>query len=214
MIKNKSFDNDLWKTYTGQMTINALIQKHEIYIRNISKYALRYNDNYLNDEDDVFQEACIWLVDSMWSWDCEKNTTLSEYVIYNIGARLKNKIQYERSEKRFCKTKYKISLNERINNDCYNICDLIQSNHNYNPEIDTSIRMAIDKASKELDALSQEILVELINNNGELTSTSREIIKKDHINKKFKLKENSLRRTIKKKIMPKIKKYLSPDHII
>lgn len=85
-----SFARDLDLVYSGSKTIDNLIGDHNKYIRGLARHALRYKTQWMAslDEDDIYQEACYWLVDSIWRWDESKNVTLSRYVVYNIGARI------------------------------------------------------------------------------------------------------------------------------
>jgi len=96
------FARDLELVYVGEKTIDALIKDHEKYIRGLARHALRYKTQWMAsiDEDDLFQEACYWLVDSLWRWDEDRGTTLERYVVYNIGTRIQMFILAEKAKKR------------------------------------------------------------------------------------------------------------------
>lgn len=102
MRTSKAFEDDLNKAYHGSITIDRLIKNHSEYIKGMARYALRYKTKWMEslEEDDLYQEACYWLVDSMWRWDDTKGITLAHYVVYNIGTRIQMFVLAERAKKR------------------------------------------------------------------------------------------------------------------
>ena len=64
-------------------------------------YATRgYEGKYISDEDDLYQEACYWLINCMWEWDDDRGISLERYVVYNLGVRLRNIVKSEAVKKR------------------------------------------------------------------------------------------------------------------
>ena len=101
MYISKRFRADLISAYEGTIEIETLIKQHEGFLRGLVKYSLRYKtDWFVNDEDDFYQEACYWLIQSMWDWDATKTPDIARYVVYNIGCRLGNIVKTERSSSR------------------------------------------------------------------------------------------------------------------
>ncbi len=75
---------------------------------------------YMSDYDDLFQVACITLINSFWKYDPQKNISISKYVVYNIGSYIQCEIKKERRQCKGPNTikidMYTFIMNEKPNN--------------------------------------------------------------------------------------------------
>ena len=94
------FAQALQDVYHGSIDFDQFFKTQREVILRITRHAMRYHPRILSDEDDLYQEACYWLMQIMWDYDEDKGTTLERYVSYNLGVRLKMHIEKERAEKR------------------------------------------------------------------------------------------------------------------
>jgi len=96
----KEFSEALSRAYVDSDELTLLFKNHRNFISSLVRYALRFNHwGVISDEDDLFQEACLIIIDALWTWD-EERSELDEYVVYQIGAYLKNKVMGELAKRR------------------------------------------------------------------------------------------------------------------
>lgn len=94
------FAQALRDVYCGHSDFDQFFKTQREVILRITRHAMRYRPRILSEEDDLYQEACYWLMQIMWDYDEDKGTTLERYVTYNLGVRLKMHIEKEKAEKR------------------------------------------------------------------------------------------------------------------
>lgn len=209
----------LWRAYTGETSLDRLIHDQEHFLRALARYAIRFKTCwFMSDEDDVFQEACIWLVDSMWNWEDDRNVDLADYVVYNIGVRLKMYVEAERAKKRHPnanRSRREGIWDEQNSEDGSN--SLRESSIDSGiPDIETTIaiRQALKIANENLTDLAKELLIALANNNGNLAGATRDLLERDHIVKRFGSDEKHLKYLLRKKVLPEIFAFLQPIDIM
>ena len=213
----KTFKNDLSQVYDGIITIDQFIRTHEYSLRGLARYALRYRTQFMcSDEDDLFQEACIILVNAIWQYDDESHIALAEYVIYNIGARLKNLVRNEKSAKRHpdpnTSRKQDIWSND---NDEWNGSTLesrLPSHHDL--ELELSIRESFHQAEKHLSETAQELMFALAETNGNFAESVRTLASSPTVRKKYGSEIGSLKYALQFKVLPEISEFLNLNDII
>lgn len=210
----KRFESDLNDLRDGKITFETFLQNNDSYIRNVSRYALRYKLPFLiSDEDDMYQEACYWILDSIWEYDETRGVSLVRFVTYNVGVRLAAIIRYEKHGKRYLQ----IGQRKRL-------CDTISSTNELKLEdtissIDdteryVAIKLAIENASNELTDLAKELVQALVEENGVFIYAVRRLAKRPHIKKRFGLDEAHLKYALKNKVLPEILSSFRTEDII
>jgi DNA-directed RNA polymerase specialized sigma24 family protein len=215
----KSFRTALDNAYVGEISLDNLIKSQEHFLRSLARYALRCKQWYMSDEDDLFQEACVWLIQSMWDWDDTRGVGLAEYVVYNIGARLKTQLEFEQAKRRSPKANdlQRVGLWDQVTyhgNDFNDTRESRIQGASPDPEIVAALREALELANREMTNLAKDLLLALANNNGNVTMATRDLLKQDHIKFRFGHDEIHLKYILQKKIMPEIFQFLTPAHII
>jgi hypothetical protein len=180
---------------------------------------MRYNTSWqILDEDDLYQEACEWLIRLLWDWDEEKEVGLVKYVLWNIGARLQNEIIYEKRKRRHPIKAKKLIITTNVDQNQINQNEIseetIPSKNNDSPESIAIVREALEKAEEKLDNESKEILFRLIQNNGNLSSVTRDILLNSDSRNRFGDTTNQVYYKVREKIFPKISKIFNPNEII
>jgi hypothetical protein len=213
----QSFANDLWRAYAGQIEIDELIKTHRRFLYGLARFSIRYKTPwYISDEDDMFQEACYWLLHSMWKWDPSQGKTLEHYVVYNIGARLDTQADKERAQKRHPKAgqrgRVEIWDSRSKNGDGHSWESTIS--YGSSPEVITAIRRALEKASQELTELAQILLVALVENEGNFAGATRDLLCQPEIRRRFGPDEDHLKYVLRRRVLPEIFTFLAPVHII
>lgn len=213
----RTFKTCLWRAYTGEIDLDDLIKDQEHFLRALARYSLRYKTTwYMSDEDDLFQEACIWMIRSMWEWDESRGRSLEEYVIYNIGARLATQIKVERAKRRHpdANTSRKLNIWESSYDDNTLSMESMIAGNGPNPELIVILREAIEIANENLTDLAKDLLIALAENNGNLTWATRDLMERDHIRRRFGPDENHLKYVLRQKVMPEIFHFLNPMAIM
>lgn len=198
-----------------------MIKRNKTFIQGLANHSLRYrHPNVIWDKDDMFQEACYWLIFSVQEWNEEKGTTLEKYVVYNIGVRLSNLIKKELAKKRF-HYKYSIEI-PRYSNDIENSLGHIGAKlNNKENEIDNinnieeilNVKKIFDVLSKELTSIQIKFLGCLIESEGNVREACKIYLSKYKINKKD-ITQEQLRQFAIKNILPNIRTKFSSVDII
>lgn len=210
----KTFESDIQATYNGDLSIDELITRYQDFLRSLGKYALRYQTTwYISDEDDMFQEACIWLMRALWDWDESRGVSLSRYVVYNIGVRLGTQVEHERAKKRH-PSAVKLDLWGSRGKDADNFTWEETLHNSTDIETIVAIRRALVAASNELTDLAKMLLVALIDNGGNFAGASRDLYEKNEIRSRFGPDQEHLKYVLRRKVMPEIFNFLEPTHII
>jgi hypothetical protein len=216
------FETDLTRAYEGNISIKEFIEIHEDLLRGLARHALRYKTQwYLSDEDDMYQEACYWLIRAMWDYDERRGRTLCDYVLYNIGARLNTQIRVERAVRRHPdpNTSRKVDIWEK--------CAHSNADHGINvtvestlpspccdPETRLAIKRAFDTADEKLTTLARELLVVLIEENGNLAASARRLVRRKHIRKRFGSDPKHLEYMLNKRVLQEIFQHFQITAII
>jgi len=211
----KSFDQDLHKVHEGDITVADFLETHHLVLRRLAKHALRYRTEwYISDEDDMYQEACYWLVRALWDWDEDRGTELGEYVLYNIGARLNTTIRVERAGRRHPdrNTSRKVPIWD-IHDEGLTVEETLP-NPSADPELRLAIKQAFDKANAELTGLARELVVVLIEENGNLAAAARRLVRRKHIRRRFGSDPNYLKYKLNKLVGKEISDFFEPTAII
>jgi hypothetical protein len=209
----------LWRAYTGETTVDDLIRDQEHFLRGLARYALRFQTAwYTSDEDDLFQEACLWLVRALWDWDEDKGKELAEYVVWNIGARLGNQIKSERAERRHPDANHSRKIDiwgfARPDGTQSLTMEAMLAGRGPNPELAVAIREALTRANEEMTDLARTLMVALIENDGNLAGAARDLLQLKEIVNRFGPDERHLKYVLRRRVMPEIFDNLSPTHIM
>jgi len=203
----REFSVDLSRVYEGDIKIDELIKKHSPYLHSLAKYALRFSTQwFLSEEEDLFQEACIWLNHSLWDWESDKRP-LDEFVVYNIGARLSTTIRVERAKRRHPdrNTSRKINIWEPIedssgDSEGHNLLEETLPSNSINPERWVIFYEALKNAESDMTELAKEVLEVLAETDGNWTSTARLLMARPHIRQRFGTSPKSVKYRLKQKI--------------
>jgi hypothetical protein len=171
----------------------------------------------ISDEDDMFQEACYWLLDSIWEWDSSRNTPLSVFVVYNIGARLAGIVKNEKNIKRHPEPNgsWRVDLWGPVNKDDSEgntIESCIPSTADI--ELAVAIRQAIIFADDHMSTLAQELTCALIETDGNFADAVRMMAPRKHIKKRFGTEESHLKYALRFKVLPEISHFFRIEDII
>lgn len=210
-----SFKTDVADAYAGKLSLDELIRRQESFLRGLARFALRHRTQwYLSDEDDMFQEACMWLVQCMWDWDEVRGTPLERYLAYNIGVRLGTQAKKECKKRRHPKNGFKVDIwdTRGKNGDCFTWEESIPSADN--TETAVAIRRAIARAEQELTQLAQLLLSALIENSGNFSGAVRDLLLNDDIRRRYGSDRDHLKYVLRRKVLPEIFSFLGPTHII
>jgi hypothetical protein len=208
-----SFKSDVRSAYKGDLELDDLIKRNEEFLRGLARFSLRWKSAwYVSDEDDMYQEACYWLIRAMWDWDKTKGVTLERYVVYNIGVRLGTQIEFERAKKRHPRG-VKIDIWDTRGKDVGHTWEETIPSHD---DIETvvAIRRALDEADKHLTKIAKELLHALIKNDGHFKGAIRELLSVPSVRQKYGPDEEHLKYVLRRQVMPEIFHFLSPVHII
>jgi DNA-directed RNA polymerase specialized sigma24 family protein len=206
------FKEALQRAYTNAGELDKLFVDHQSFIMRLVNHSKRFNHwAVISDEEDLFQEACIWLVNSLWEWNEEKNTPLAEYVVYNIGVRLRNHVEKEKRQKRHPKTKPKSLYADNASG--FPFEETIDGNEP-TPESNLIVKRAYDRIERELPLLARELLDALIVENGNFSSASRRILHGGRVRRVRGMSDDAFRQALRKNIFSQLRTILVEEHII
>lgn len=184
------------------------------------RHALRYKpQGLISTEDDLYQEACVWILHFMWEWDEERGTSLSAYVVYNVGVRLRNQIEKELARKRVplkpCiqieQGSSFVDKEESLSGVIFE--DDIKGEHP-SPEELLINKRTLARFSKELPFLARELLYCLMLENGNFTRASREFRSRGRLRMTREMSDNALRLWLRRKYFDKLQTVLIDEEII
>lgn len=219
----KTFERDLFDTYHGHMDLNQLIRKQEPFLRGLARFALRYRTSFMiSDEDDLFQEACWWLLDSIWEFDENKSSSnniqhaLSRYVIYHIGVRLAGIVKFEKNIKRHPDPNHSWRVDVWGSAGKDEEGNTIESclPSNVDIEVQTAIRQAFTLAHDNISDIAKELMIALIDCDGNFAEAVRMISSRKHIVKKYGNDEAHLKYRMRFKVLPEISQFFQIGDII
>jgi DNA-directed RNA polymerase specialized sigma24 family protein len=213
------FRKALERSYQNAGELNKLFVNHKPFIMRLVKHALRYNHwAVISDEDDLFQEACIWLVNSLWEWDEDKGSPLVEYVVYNIGVRLRNQIAKEQRQKRHPEVPPR-SIHDQYRNpnslgdSTRNISETIDGDVP-DPESLLVIQRAYSRIERELPLLARELLESLILESGNLSAASRRVLDRGRVRRVEGMSADAFRQALRRNILSQLRTVLAEENII
>lgn len=208
------FRKALDRAYHSRAHLNKLFTEQRSTIERLVRWSLRGNHwGVISDEDDLYQEACIWIVDCLWRWDETRGTPLAEYVVYNVGARLRNALQKELASKRRPK-KPNVSLNKKKYNDEDNdmtVQDTVASN---DPSAEE--RLAYEEVMKCIDTqmtfVEKRLLDFLIEEDGNFKEAA---IKLQRVVRGANtMSEGAFRMHLRRNVVPKIHSFLVKNNYV
>ena len=210
----KSFEDALFRAYNDRSELLKLFTEQRSFIEKLARWSLRGNHwGIISDQDDLYQEACIWIIDSLWRWDDKVGTPLGRYVVYNVGARLRNVVAKETTSKRRPK-KPSISLNKKVyedSSDSMTIQDCIPSNEPSSEE-----RVAFEEAlrcvDKELPFLAKMLLNYLIEEEGNFSAAAARL--KTKIKGIGNVSDSAFRMTLRRNVIPEIHSVLVEKNLL
>lgn len=212
---DKSFRMALDRAYVSRSDLNKLFVEQRHTIEHLARWALRGNHwGVISDIDDLYQEACIWIVDSMWRWDETVGTPLAEYVVYNVGARLRNVITKEIAKKR-CPRKQSISLQKELYKGDNLSTGYLQDRI---PSLDPSQeeRLAFEEALRcidnELPYIAKMLLDYMIEEDGNFTAAATKLQKKIRGYENF--NSSAFRMQLRRKVIPEIHSVLIEHNLV
>ena len=226
-----NFREALDRAYTNAGELNNLFVEHKSFLMRLVRHAARYRHwAVLSDEDDLFQEACIWLVNSLWEWDETKDVPLAEYVAYNVGARLRNQMAYEQRKKRHPDSPpISLSAHGMSNNPIRvgkNEIDRSFSDKKSmylegkiraetpDPEALLIIRRAYDKIERELPLLARELLESLMLESGNISAASRRVLYSGRVRRVEGMSDDAFRQSLQRNILSQLRTILISENII
>jgi hypothetical protein len=210
------FDHDLRSAYRGELSLDQLIKNQETFLRKIARYSLRYRTAFMiSDLDDMFQEACYWMINSMWEWDDTRGPSLSAYVMYNIGARLSGIVKCEKNIKRHPNpnASWKKDIWGSSNDECdYVLESTLPSTSD--TEIAVAVKLAFEFANDHLSDLAKELTIALIECDGNFVDAVRLMAPRIHIKRRFGTEHTHLKYVLRTKVLPEISMYFNVNEIL
>ena len=211
------FKNALERAYHNAGELNKLFVDHKSFIMRLVHHSLRCRHwAVISDEDDLFQEACIWLVDSLWGWDEDKGASLSEYVTYNIGVRLRNHIAKEQRQKRHPKAPplpiQNRTYGERINQNV--IYEERLNSKAPTPEELYILHHAYERIEKELPLLARELLESLMLEDGNFSAASHRVLYGGRVRRVEGMSDDAFRQALNRNILTQLRTILVAVDII
>lgn len=208
---DEGFRKALDRAYHSRAQLTKLFTEQRSTIERLVRWSLRGNHwGVISDEDDLYQEACIWIVDSLWRWDETRGTPLAEYVVYNVGARLRNQIQKELASKRRPK-KPTISIYENRGRDKDGLSTSITIEETLpSRESSAEERLALEEVLKCVDEqmtfMEKRLLDFLIEEEGNFKEAA---IKLQHVVRGANaMTEGAFRMHLRRNVVPKIHLFL------
>lgn len=209
------FRKDLELSYRNAGNLNILFRRHKPFLMRLVHHALRYHHwAVISDEDDLYQEACIWLVDSLWEWDEEKSTPLAEYVVYNVGVRLRNQIAKEQRQKRRPEAP-PISLQYATSKDgTSSWIDERVDGRTPDPETLLVLRRAYNRIERELGLLARELLESLVVEGGNFSAASERILRGGRVRRVKGMSADAFRQALRRNILHQLQTIFVEENII
>lgn len=213
----KSFNDALERAYRNKSQLDKLFTEQKSFIMRLVRYSLRYKPwQVISDENDLYQEACIWILHFMWKWDDERGVSLSRYVTHNVGVRLKNQIDMEMAKKRNPKTPNYEIVNESYENNGGQSNVIKENEINSNvptPEEIIALRQAYERIDRELPLLARELLECLMLENGNLFKATRILQERGRI-RGLNKSDDALRQWLRRNFIPKLRTIFEEEQII
>jgi len=216
----RRFSEALNRAYHSKAELDKLFIEQYPFLMRLVSYALRYKHwAVLSDRDDLYQEACIWLVNSMWEWDETRGVKLDEYVVYNIGARLRNIIVAEtRPKRRPLQKPSRIEIDyhtRRTPSRSYEICYASQLEGNVaTPEELLIAKSVCMEVNKKLPMLAKDLLENLILTDGNFSKACRQVLDSGRVRTGKFITKDAFRQALRRGMLPKIKTVFSEMKII
>jgi len=197
--------NELNDAYNGKITVDEFIKRNSSFINRLALHSIRYSTNSGTlTMEDMFQEACILLVEYMWKWEEYRGVTLEHYVFYNVGVRLGNIVRAEHRQKR--------KPENRGTVDVYYKPDVL--NTTANPEVLYAIKEAIEQAEEELSDTAIMYARCLADNDGVYTEALNDMIKNEQVTGRYGTNKPTLKYVLETKIRKELTSHLNPNDII
>jgi DNA-directed RNA polymerase specialized sigma24 family protein len=217
------FREALERAYRNAGELNNLFINHKTFIMRIVMHQFKYRHwSLISDEDDLYQEACIWLVNSLWEWDEERNTPLAEYVAYNIGVRLRNHMSKEQRQKRH-PTERPLSLYRNTSNQDAGPGEKNSSTQTMedkiagdtpDPEALLIIRRVYKRVEEELPLMARELLESLMLESGNLSAASRRVFYNRRVRRVEGMTEDAFRQALRRNFLNQLRTVLIDEDIM
>jgi len=216
----KTFEAALESAYINKSQLDKLFVEQKPFIMRLVNHALRYKPwDVLSDENDLFQEACIWILHFMWEWDDTRETSLARFVTYNVGVRLQNQIDKERAQKRNPRKPPIQIINDDIGpRTLRQNTNIIQENE-INGEVPTpedlfAIKHACEMVDRTLPLVAREFLECLMLEEGNFFGATRRLRARGRIRLIDEMTDDAFRQWVKRKnLLSKIRKVFDQEQI-
>lgn len=211
------FRKALDRAYHSRAHLNKLFTEQRSTIERLVRWSLRGNHwGVISDEDDLYQEACIWIVDCLWRWDETRGTPLAEYVVYNVGARLRNAIQKELATKRRPK-KPSISIHEGRHKDKNGLAASISIEETLpSNEPSAEERLAYEEVmqclDKQMSFIEKRLLDFLIEEDGNFKEAAIKL--QQVVRGANSMSEGAFRMHLRRNVVPKIHSFLVKNNFV
>ena len=224
---SNDFKAALASAYQSKSSLDKLFVEQKPFIMRLVRHALRYKPwQAISDENDVFQEACIWILHYMWEWDEERGVELERYVVYNIGVRLRNQIEKELRQKRNPPVPPNtIIFNTELNEDATwhgatkapiagPIRETLLTGNVPDPEQLLTIRRSYDHVNNKLPLLARELLDCLLLEGGNFSAASRRLRQRGIVRLTREMSNDAFRQWLRSNIFHQLKTALTETDII
>jgi len=213
------FKAALASAYQSKSSLDKLFVEQKPFIMRLVRHALRYKPwQAISDENDIFQEACIWILHYMWEWDDERGVTLEHYIVYNVGVRLRNQIEKELRHKRNPTFPPNTIIFDDI--DSGNPGSLIETKECKldsgipDPEQLLAIRRSYDHINDKLPLLARELLDCLLLEGGNFSAASRRLRRRGRVRMNREMSDDAFRQWLRSNFFDQLRTALEETHII
>jgi hypothetical protein len=178
---------------------------------------MRYRPRILSDEEDLYQEACYWLMQILWDYDEDRGTTLERYVVYNLGVRLKMHIEKEMAEKRTTKIPPLSIDNIDTDTETWDASAIPEERLQCDgPDAEEicGIREFYDAAERDLPLMGLEFLESLLAESGNRAAAARRVRANLRLRGRRMMGDDAFRHLLIRNFLPEIRSILNRTHII
>jgi hypothetical protein len=149
----------------------------------------------------------------MWHWDDKVGTPLAEYVVYNVGARLRNVVAKEVTKKR-CPQKRTVSLQKKLYEDSNGVETLQDSIQSKEPsqEERLAFKEALECIDNELPYLAKTLFQYMVEEDGNFTEAAKRLQKK--VRGLEEVSPSAFRMQLRRNVIPEIHSVLVEKNLI
>lgn len=211
------FAQALRDVYRGRISFDNFFRTQQPVILRITRHAMRYHPRILSEEDDLYQEACYWLMQILWDYDETRGTTLERYVVYNLGVRLKMHIEKEMAEKRTTKVPPLSIDNIDTDTETWDATAIPEERLRCDaPDAEEicNVREFYNAAERDLPLMGLEFLESLLTESGNRAAAARRVRTNLRVRGRRMMGDDAFRLSLVRNFLPEIRSILTRTHII